>query len=106
MWAPGAVGVAVAGVILLFMKDSPEAAGFPPIEQAQGKKGGLQVHRSQSPAGSGRLWPGGAGRSDVRTCRLVAAASLQPKMAGFGQEGQSIVASVSTCRLVKFASHG
>eukprot|EP00891_Asterochloris_glomerata_P001064 jgi/Astpho2/1064/e_gw1.00017.33.1_t len=48
MWAPGAVGVAVAGVILLFMKDSPEAAGFHPIEQAQGKKGGLQVHRSHT----------------------------------------------------------
>ena len=43
MWAPGAVGVVVAAFILLFMKDSPEAAGFHPIEQTQGKKGGLKL---------------------------------------------------------------
>ena len=62
MWAPGAVGVAVAAFILLFMKDSPEAAGFHPIEQAPGKKGGPQLHPcrgSQSPAGDSRLGPGG-----------------------------------------------
>ena len=66
MWAPGAVGVAVAAFILLFMKESPEAAGFHPIEQTQGKKGGLQLQpcgASQVPAGDSRPGSGGAGLS-------------------------------------------
>ncbi|GBG00575.1 hypothetical protein Rsub_13356 [Raphidocelis subcapitata] len=31
-WAPAALAAAVSGVVLLACKDSPEAAGFPPVE--------------------------------------------------------------------------
>ena len=55
--------MAVAAFILLFMKDSPEAAGFHPIEQAQGKKGGLKLQAcrdGQIPAVDSRLKSGRA----------------------------------------------
>ena len=38
MFAPGAVALAVSVLVLLFFKDSPEAAGFAPIEASTQKK--------------------------------------------------------------------
>lgn len=32
MWAPGAVGLAVGALLLLAVRDSPEAVGYPPVE--------------------------------------------------------------------------
>lgn len=32
MWAPGLIGVVVGLAVLLFVRDSPEAVGFPPVE--------------------------------------------------------------------------
>ncbi|CAL8460878.1 g409 [Coccomyxa elongata] len=38
MFAPGAVALAVSVLVLLFMKDSPEKEGFPPIDEGAPKK--------------------------------------------------------------------
>lgn len=38
MFAPGCVALAVSVLVLLFFKDSPEAAGFAPIEEGAKKK--------------------------------------------------------------------
>lgn len=38
MFAPGAVALAVSVLVLLFFKDSPEAAGFAPVESSTKKK--------------------------------------------------------------------
>lgn len=32
MWAPGLIGVVVGLAVLLFVRDSPEAVGYPPVE--------------------------------------------------------------------------
>lgn len=32
MWAPGIIGVVVGILVLFFVRDSPEAVGYPPIE--------------------------------------------------------------------------
>ncbi len=37
MFAPGSVALAVSVLVLLFMKDSPEAEGFPPIDEGAPK---------------------------------------------------------------------
>lgn len=38
MFAPGSVALAVSVLVLLFMKDSPETEGFPPIDEGAPKK--------------------------------------------------------------------
>ena len=38
MFAPGAVALAVSVLVLIFFKDSPEAAGFAPLESSSKKK--------------------------------------------------------------------
>ena len=40
MWVPGIIGVVLGVVILLGLKESPEAAGFPPVEEASAAPGG------------------------------------------------------------------
>mmetsp|Transcript_12749 Transcript_12749/g.40299 ORF Transcript_12749/g.40299 Transcript_12749/m.40299 type:complete len:541 (-) Transcript_12749:11-1633(-) len=35
LWIPGAIGLAVAGLVSVLVKNSPEAAGYPPVELAQ-----------------------------------------------------------------------
>ncbi|KAK9819760.1 hypothetical protein WJX72_002066 [[Myrmecia] bisecta] len=37
MWAPGIVGVTVGILLLLALRDSPEAIGYPPVEIVEGK---------------------------------------------------------------------
>ncbi len=48
MFAPGAVALAVSVLVLLFMKDSPEKEGFPPIDEGAPKK---KVAEEKPPAG-------------------------------------------------------
>lgn len=38
MFAPGSIALAVSVQVLLFMKDSPESEGFPPIDDGAPKK--------------------------------------------------------------------
>lgn len=38
MFAPGTVALAVSVIVLLFMKESPEKEGFPPISDGAPKK--------------------------------------------------------------------
>jgi sugar phosphate permease len=38
MFAPGAVALGVSVLVLLFMKDSPEKEGFPPVTDGKPKK--------------------------------------------------------------------
>ncbi len=38
MWAPGIIGVVVGLAVLLFVRDSPEAVGYPPIEAVEKAK--------------------------------------------------------------------
>ena len=38
MFAPGVVALAVSVLVLIFFKDSPEAAGFAPLESSSKKK--------------------------------------------------------------------
>ena len=38
MWAPGIIGVVVGLAVLLFVRDSPEAVGYPPIESIEKAK--------------------------------------------------------------------
>jgi hypothetical protein len=35
MWAPGIIGVVVGMLVLAFVRDSPEAIGYPPIEEIE-----------------------------------------------------------------------
>lgn len=49
MFAPGAVALAVSVLVLLFMKDSPEKEGFPPIDEGAPKKKVVE----EKPAGGG-----------------------------------------------------
>ena len=37
MWVPGATGLAVGALLLLLVRDSPEAVGYPPVETVQAK---------------------------------------------------------------------
>ena len=38
MWAPGIVGVSIGLMLLIAVKDSPEAIGYPPVEIVKDKK--------------------------------------------------------------------
>ena len=38
MYAPGIVGIALGVILLGVTKDSPESAGFPPVEETAVKK--------------------------------------------------------------------
>lgn len=49
MFAPGAVALAVSVLVLLFMKDSPEKEGFPPIDEGAPKKKAVE---DKAPAGT------------------------------------------------------
>ena len=37
MWVPGAAGLVVGALLLLLVRDSPEAVGYPPVETVQAK---------------------------------------------------------------------
>ena len=37
MWVPGATGLVVGALLLLLVRDSPEAVGYPPVETVQAK---------------------------------------------------------------------
>ena len=52
LWAPGAIGCAVGVLILLSLKESPEAAGFPPVEDAKAAAA-AKAAKEAAAAGSG-----------------------------------------------------
>lgn len=50
MWAPGFVGLAVGVLLLLGVRDSPEACGYPPIEEVKPAK--KKVEETKAASGS------------------------------------------------------
>ncbi|KAK9824039.1 hypothetical protein WJX72_007208 [[Myrmecia] bisecta] len=49
MFAPGLVGIAVGLVLLLLLKDSPESAGYPPVEVVKPKKSSATASDEKKP---------------------------------------------------------
>ena len=44
MWAPGLVGLVLGVTLLLTVRDSPEAIGYPPVETVEKKEVHLSTH--------------------------------------------------------------
>ena len=48
MWAPGIVGLVVGFLLLLGVRDSPEACGYPPIEEVKPAKKKVEEEKAVS----------------------------------------------------------